>query len=127
MDSRPAMAIFELLDYIVNEVCVFTFRYLSGTWPAHPVCLLGEGMSWAVLCSPQSESRLRPSWGLRYSAAQAGSLSWRSVWANLGQYCGWLHTKRAEGTGELLPRILLQSGEGLGHIHRHRKWLLGQT
>lgn len=21
MDSRPAMAIFELLDYIVNEVC----------------------------------------------------------------------------------------------------------
>lgn len=36
MDSRPAMAIFELLDYIVNEVCALGVRALAqGTgWPA---------------------------------------------------------------------------------------------
>lgn len=28
MDSRPAMAIFELLDYIVNEVCALGLRAL---------------------------------------------------------------------------------------------------
>lgn len=35
MESRPAMAIFELLDYIVNEVCALGLReLLSG--PASP-------------------------------------------------------------------------------------------
>lgn len=29
MDSRPAMAIFELLDYIVNEVCALGLQALS--------------------------------------------------------------------------------------------------
>lgn len=37
MDSRPAMAIFELLDYIVNEVCAPGLRALC------------SGVSWHVV------------------------------------------------------------------------------
>lgn len=44
MDSRPAMAIFELLDYIVNEVCALGLRKLfSGSYQTHCGCCLGEG------------------------------------------------------------------------------------
>lgn len=55
MDSRPAMAIFELLDYIVNEVCALGLQVLlSGSRPAYPGCFLGRGCRGLLLCSPQS-------------------------------------------------------------------------
>lgn len=37
MDSRPAMAIFELLDYIVNEVGISLLSALLG-FPEVPQC-----------------------------------------------------------------------------------------
>lgn len=46
MDTRPAMAIFELLDYIVNEVGVCFWEALLG-FPGVPQ---GSGSGWDLEC-----------------------------------------------------------------------------
>lgn len=43
MDSRPAMAIFELLDYIVNEVCALGLQAL----PSVDVAWGEDAVGWA--------------------------------------------------------------------------------
>lgn len=55
MDSRPAMAIFELLDYIVNEVCALGLRVLLSGSASPPWVFPGAGVLWAApLQSPVS-------------------------------------------------------------------------
>lgn len=90
MDSRPAMAIFELLDYIVNEVCALDLQVLrSGNCLAHPGCFLGKGMSQAAplqlpVRKQKAIQHLHHACDPSYSVAQAGSLTGRSVLAGLG-------------------------------------------
>lgn len=73
MDSRPAMAIFELLDYIVNEVCAIGLQVLlsANCPPPSPAWhFLGEGCerSSAVLVSRKHQC------GPAYASTVVGSI-----------------------------------------------------
>lgn len=109
MDSRPAMAIFELLDYIVNEVCALGLQvFAPGTgWSTLDVWGGGVGCSSAVPVS--GKLSLSPSCSApKLLSSSVRRLAWE---VSVGQprlvlWLGWLPRKKAEGMGELLPRIL---------------------